>query len=88
MLQSLKSDGDSGACVLRIFSLTEPKAQVSFSDLICPLFVVVVIVVGIGIVVVVINFSHYHFLLQKHWVNLNQTGHKAFFGEGDSSLFK
>jgi hypothetical protein len=27
-------------------------------------------------------------LLQNHWANLNQTCHKSFLGEGDSSLFK
>ena len=27
-------------------------------------------------------------LLQNHWANRNQTWHKAFFGGGDSSLFK
>ena len=47
---------------------------------ICPLSVVVV-----GIVV---NFSHFHLLLQNHWVSFNQTWHNASFGEGNSSLFK
>ena len=37
---------------------------------------------------IVINFSHFHHLLQNHWVNFNQTWHKASLGKGDSSLFK
>ena len=59
------------------FSSPELKAQVSFSDQICPLSVVVVVI-----------FSHFHLLRQNHWANLNQTWHKAFLDEGDSSLFK
>ena len=35
-----------------------------------------------------VNFSHFHLLLQNHWANFNQTWHKVFLGEGDSSLFK
>ena len=35
-----------------------------------------------------VNFSHFHLLLQNHWVNFNQTWHKASLGEGNSSLFK
>ena len=27
-------------------------------------------------------------LLQNHWANFNQTWHKAYLGEGDSSWFK
>ena len=50
---------------------------------ICSLSVVVV-----EHVVVVVNFSHFHFLLQNHWANFNQTWHKASLGKGDSSLFK
>ena len=50
-----------------LFSSPDPEAQVSFSDQICPLSVVVV--VGIF----VINFSHFHLLLQNHWANFNQT---------------
>ena len=42
---------------------------------ICPLSVVVV-------VVVVVNFSHFHFLLQNHWANFNQTWHKASLSKG------
>ena len=34
-----------------------------------------------------VNFPHFHLLLQNHWVNFNQTWHKASLGEGDSSLF-
>ena len=48
---------------------------------ICPMSVVVVVVVGA-------NFSHFHLLLQNHWVNFKQTWHKASLGEGDSGLFK
>ena len=62
-----------------LFSSPEPKAQVSFSDEICPLSVVVVVVV---------NFSDFHLLLQNHLANFNQTWHKASLGERDSSLFK
>ena len=32
-----------------------------------------------------VNFSHFHLLLQNHWVIFN---HKASMVEGDSSLFK
>ena len=32
------------------------------------------------------NFKN--FLLKNHWTNSNQTCHNAFFGEGDSKLFK
>ena len=47
---------------------------------ICPLSVIVV-----DIVVVVVNFSPFHLLLQNHWANFNQTWHKVFMGERDSS---
>ena len=30
----------------------------------------------------------FHLLLQNHLANFNQTWHKVFLGEGDSSLFK
>ena len=35
-----------------------------------------------------VNFSHFHLLLQNHWVNFNQSWHKASLGKGDLSLFK
>ena len=64
----------------KIFSSTELKAQVSFSDrlssVVCPSFRLSV------------NFSHFHLLLQNHLANFNQTWHKVFLGEGDSSLYK
>ena len=31
-----------------------------------------------------VNFSHFHFLLQNHWTNFNQTWHKASMGDRDS----
>ena len=65
-----------------VFSLPRRKAQVSFSDQICPLSVVVIVVV------VVVNFSHFHLLLQNQWAHFNQSWHKSSLGEGESSLFK
>ena len=59
------------------------KLNSAFLIKICPLCVIV-IVVG----VVVENFSHFHLLLKNHWVNFNQTWHKAFLGEGDLNLLK
>ena len=35
-----------------------------------------------------VNCSHFHLLLQKYLANFNQTWHKVFLGEWDSSLFK
>ena len=35
-----------------------------------------------------VNFSHFHLPLYNQWVNINQSWHKAFWGEGISSLFK
>ena len=67
-----------------IFSSPELKAQVSFSD---HLSSVVCLSVSLSVRLSV-NFSHFHLLLQNHWTNFNQTWHKAFLGEGDSSLFK
>ena len=55
------------------------RLKLAFLVKICP-FSVVVVVVVVGV-----NFSHFHLLLQKHWANFNQTWHKAFLGEGDSS---
>ena len=60
-----------------ILSSSEPKVQVSFSDQNL-----------LSVVVVVVNFSHFHLFLQNHKANFNQIRHKAFLGEGDSSLFK
>ena len=42
--------------------------------------------VGGVLVGVVVNFSHFHLLLQNHWVNFNQTWHKASLGYEDPSL--
>ena len=62
-----------------LLSSPEPKAKVSFSDLILS---------GVRLSVnLFVNFSHLH-LLQKHWANFNQTWHKASLGEGDLRLFK
>ena len=57
------------------------KLKRAFLIKICPLSVVVVVVVGF-IVVVVVNFSHFHLLLQNHWVNFNQTWHKHLWVKG------
>ena len=38
--------------------------------------------------VFVVNFSHFHFLLQNHWIYFNQTWHKPSIAEQNSSLFK
>ena len=35
-----------------------------------------------------VNFSHFQFLLQNNWANFNQTWHRSYLGEEDSSLFK
>ena len=35
-----------------------------------------------------VNFSYFQLLLKNHWAISNQTWHKAFFGKGDSVLFK
>ena len=67
-----------------IFSSPELKAQVSFSD---HLSSVVCLSVCLSVCPSV-NFSHFHLLLQNHCANFNQTWHKAFLGEGDSSLLK
>ena len=63
------------------FRASEPKAQVSSSDH------------NLSVVrrcrcCCRRNFSHFHLLLQNHWANFNQTWHKTFLGDGDSSLFK
>ena len=55
---------------------------------ICWLSIIVVDIVVCVVVIVVINFSHFHLLLQNHWVYFNITLHNASMGEGDSSLFK
>ena len=71
-----------------VFSSPELKAQVSFSD---HLSSVVCLSVRLSVrlsVCLSVNFSHFHLLLQNHWANFNQTWHKVFLGEGDSSLFK
>ena len=34
-----------------------------------------------------VNFSHFHLLLQSHWVNFNQTWHNVSLAKGDLSLF-
>ena len=65
---------------VKTFTISIEKAQVSFSD--HNLLSVVIVVV-----VVVVNFSHL-LLLQNHWVNFNQTWHKASLGKSDSSFFK
>ena len=67
-----------------IYNSPEPKTQVNISDQ------------DLSVVRRCFHFSHWcccklsHFylLLQNHWVNFNQTWHKAPLGEGDSSLFK
>ena len=35
-----------------------------------------------------VTFSYFRLLLKNHWVNFNQTWHKAPLGKGDSSLLK
>ena len=35
-----------------------------------------------------VYFSHFHLLLQNHWVNFDQTWQKVSLGEEDFSLFK
>ena len=35
-----------------------------------------------------VNFSHFHLLLQNRQANFNQTWHKSFLSNGNSSLFK
>ena len=52
-------------------AITWAESQVSYSDHCC---------------LSSLNLSHFHFLLQIHWADFNQTCHKAFFDEGDSSL--
>ena len=63
--------------VISLFSSPEPKTQAGFSDHNlserCHC---------LRRCIVVVNFSHFHLLLQ------NQTWHKAFFGEGNSRLYK
>ena len=67
-----------------VFSSPELKAQVSFSD---HLSSVVCLSVRPSVCLSV-NCSHFHLLLHNHWANFNQTWHKVFLGEWDSSLFK
>ena len=65
-------------CFLRLlFSLPEPKAQMSLSD--HHFFIVVA---------VVLYFSYFHLLLQNYYAHFKQTKHKVSLGDGDSSLFK
>ena len=35
-----------------------------------------------------VNFPYFGLLLKNRWANFNQPWHKAYLGEGDSSLFK
>ena len=65
----------SGAIISRLFSSPEPKVSVPFSGR-CGCWR------RCGI-----NFSHFC-VIQKNEANFNQTWHKAFLGDGDSSLFK
>ena len=63
-----------------VFSSPELKAKVSFSDRLSS-----------GICLSVCPSVCKLFLFSTsshHWVNFNQTWHKACLGEGDSSLFK
>ena len=64
------------------------RYKVSFSDCIhCPSSVVVARFVNLFIVVVVVvNVSHFRLLLQHHRASFSQTWHKAFLGEGHSSM--
>ena len=59
--------------VFKIKNINSPEvtAQVSFSNLVVRLS---------------LNFSYFHLLLQNHWVNFNQSWHKASLGKENSSL--
>ena len=56
---------------IKYVQFNSAESQVSYSDHCC---------------LSSLNLSHFHFLLQIHWADFNQTCHKAFFDEGDSSL--
>jgi hypothetical protein len=64
-----------------VFSSSELKAQVSYSD--CPLSVVCLFVCPS-----VCKLLHFRLLLQNHRANFNQTRRKSSLGGGDSKLFK
>ena len=66
------------------FSSPELRAQVSFSD---RLSSVVCLFVHPSVRPSVFNVFIFRLLLKNHWANFNQTWHKAFLGERDSSLF-
>ena len=58
----------NGTMNITLLAHLSPRLKWAFLITICPLTV---------FVVVVVNFSHFQLLLQNHWVNFNQTWHKA-----------
>ena len=64
-----------GKIHFKCFSSCELKAQGNFS-------------VRLLYICLSVNFSHFHLLLKKHGSIFNQTWHKAFLGEGDTSVYK
>jgi hypothetical protein len=71
-----------------IFSSPELKAQVSYSG--CPSSACPSVCLSVcpSVRPSVCKLLHFRLLLQNHWTNFNQTWHRSFLGEGDSSLFK